>query len=610
MATVRYSRIFIAGVCLMTLACVNVSAQDVQFTAEVDQNKIVLGASAQLTLTVTGTQDVTGIPAPSADGLDIRYLGPSTQISIVNGQYSSRKSWIYSVMPLKTGHFTIPSVSINANGSSRASDPVEIEVTDTPANPGVAPVPSSPSSAETDTSLTDKVFLVLRLSKDKVYVNERLPIKILLFVAGLSVADVHFPEFKQAGVDMDKFDQPQQYDQMVNGIRYHTVEFNTNIYPTRIGELTIGPVTLDCNLAARSASARTPFGAGMFDDDFFNTFFDRYEKRPLALRSKTSGLTVLPLPEENKPADFAGAVGQFNLDASVGPAEVNVGDPVTVRMQIGGEGNLKMVQPPAFTGADNFKVYDPQIKEEMGVKKLEQVLIPESEHVTGIPAVQFSYFDPTLQRYQTLTKGPFPITVRRPKSDAGLKVVGSAAAGGAPASEPPVLGHDIVFIKESPGTFYVIGERFYRTLPFYLAVALFLGAWTVLWIAYRRTRKMTTDVAYARRLLAPKEARRDLREAKRLEGSQDTGKFYDALFRTLQKYLGNKLHLSAGAVTFETIRSRLSGRVDEKWLEEIRQAFDECDAIRYAPARPSAGSCAESYARVQRIIDALERSIS
>ena len=594
MVTVRYLRILIVGVCLMILVCVNVSAQDVQFTAEMDQRTIVLGTSAQLTLTVTGAQDVTDIPAPAVDGLDIRYLGPSTQISIINGQYSSRKSWIYSVMPLKTGHFTIPSISINVNGSSYASDPAEIDVTDTPASPGAASVPASPSSAQTNINLTDKIFLVLRLSKDKVYVNERLPIKILLFVADLSVADVRFPEFKQAGVDMDKFDQPQQYDQAVNGIRYHIAEFSANIYPTRPGELMIGPVTLDCNLVARSASARPPFGAGMFDDDFFNTFFDRYEKRPLTLRSKTSDLTVLPLPEENKPTDFAGAVGQFSLDASVGPVEVKVGDPITVKMQIGGEGNLKMVQPPAFTVADNFKVYDPQIKEEMGVKKLEQVLIPESEHVTGIPSVQFSYFDPALQRYQTLTKGPFPITVHKPKSDGGLKVVGPTAAGGDPASEPPVLGHDIVFIKESPGTFYVIGDRFYRMLPFYLTVALFWGAWVVLWSAYRRTHKMTTDVAYARRLLAPREARRDLREAKRLEGSQDTGRFYDALFRTLQKYLGNKLHLSAGAVTFETILSRLSGRVDEKWLEEIRQAFNECDAIRYAPARPSAGACAGS----------------
>jgi len=607
MVMVRCLRVLIVSVCWLTLADVHAFAQDVQFTAEVDQNKIALGTSAQLTLTVTGTQDVADIPTPSVDGLDIRFLGPSTQISIVNGRYSSRKSWMYSVMPLKTGHFTIPSVSINVNGTSYTTDPVEIEATDAPSGMSAT---SAPSSSETNTSLNDKIFLVLRLPKDKVYVNERLPIKVLLFMADLSVADVHFPEFKQAGVDMDKFDQPQQYDQVVNGIRYHIAEFNTNIYPTRTGELTIGPVTVDCNLVMKAASSRTPFGTGMFDDDFFNSFFDRYEKRPLTLQSKTSNLTVLPLPEENKPADFAGAVGQFDWDVSVGPAEVNVGDPITVKMSLGGEGNIKAVQPPAFVKADNFKIYDPQIKEENGSKKLEQVLIPESEQLTGIPAVQFFYFDPTLQRYQTVTKGPFPITVHKPKSDTGLKVVGPTVGGEVAAPAPQVLGQDIVFIKESPGTFYVAGERFYRSLAFDLAAVFFLGLWVIVYGMYRQTHKMTTDVAYARRLLAPKEARRDLQEAKRLLPLEDTGKFYDALFRTLQKYLGNKLHLSAGAVTFEAIQSKLAGRVEEKWLEEIRQAFNECDAVRYAPMHSSAESRAQSYTRVQRIIDALERSVS
>ena len=603
MGGVRYLRSFILSVCFMALACVAASAQGVEFTAEVDQNKIGLGSAVQLTLTVSGTQDVTEVPAPAVDGLNIRYLGPATRISIVNGQYSSFKSFMYSVLPLRTGRFTIPPVSITVNGVTHTTEPVAIEVTD---QSGASASEASPGIS---TSVDDKIFLVLKLPKEQVYVNERLPVKVLLFVADLSVADVHFPELSQPGVDVAKFGQPQQYDQVVNGTRYHIVEFNTDIYSTRTGDITIGPVTLDCNIVARSAGGRAPLGGTIFDDDFFNTFFDRYDKRPMTLRSKTSALKVLPLPEENKPADFSGAVGQFDLDVSLGPAQVNVGDPVTVKMDLGGQGNIKAVQPPAFTKVENFKVYDPQIKEENGSKKLEQVLIPESEQVTEVPAVRFSYFDPTLQKYQTLTKGPFPVTVRKPKTDTGLTVVGPTGAGEVAAPTPQVLGQDIVFIKESPGTFYVIGERFYRTLPFYFTVILFLGLWVFFYGVYRQTYRMTTDVAYARRLLAPKEARHDLLAAKRLQDAQDAGKFYDALFRALQKYLGNKLHLPAGSVTFETVQPKLVGRIEGKWLEEVRQAFAECDAIRYAPARSNTESRAESYARVQRIIDALERSM-
>lgn len=602
---------FILCAFLNTLLSAGALAQDVQFTAEVDQNKVALGSSAQWTLTVTGTQDVPDPQIPVVDGLDIRYLGPATRISIVNGRYSSKKSWMYSVLPTRVGSFTIPSVQIHAGGQTYTTQPVTIDVVDEGNGIPSAVSPGGGASA----SLTDKIFLVLRLPKEKVYVHERLPIKILLFIADVGVADVRFPELKQPGVDVEKFSQPQQYEQVVNGVRYHIAEFNTNIYPTRAGEMTIGPATLECNIVTKPASGKpelaggnSPLGGNVFDDDFFNSFFDRYEKRPMTLPSKTSALTVLPLPEENRPAGFSGAVGEFGLDVTVGPAEVNVGDPITVKVKVSGDGNSRTVEPPVFTKEERFKVYDPLIKEEDGSKKSEQVLIPESDQVTEVPALQFSFFDPALQRYQTITKGPFPVAVQRPKGDQVSMVVPSPEGGAATPAAGGAAGQDIVFIKESPGDFYTIGERFYRTVPFYFAVIVFLGGWGMLYAFYRRTHKIATDVVYARRLRAPREARRGLQEARRLQGLEDAQKFYDALFRTLQGYLGNKLHLSAGALTLETVKTRLSVRVDAKCLEEIRQAFEECDAIRYAPSRPDTRARAQSYARIQRIIDALERS--
>lgn len=586
----------------MSWMCSDACAQDVQFTAEIDQNKIVLGESAQLTFTVTGNQDVTDIPVPQVDGLDIQYLGPATRVTIVNGQYSSSKSWIYLVLPLRTGRFTIPSVQITVDSQNYHTQPLEIEVTDAAtAAPGIAP-------PQGGAELEDKIFLTLNIPKDKVYVNERLPVKVILFISGLSVSDVHVPKFDQPGLDVEKFRQPRQYEQVINGVRYHVVEFDANIYPTRTGAMTVGPVTLDCNMVIQ-LGGRGPMGGSAFDDDFFSAFFDRYEKRPLTVTSKTVPLTVLPLPEENKPADFTEAVGQFNMDVSVGPAEVNVGDPITVKINVGGEGNFKAVQPPAFTNFKDFKVYDPQIKDEGGYKKLDQVLIPESENVTEVPTVSFSYFDPTLGRYQTIAKGPFPIKVHPSKAESAPPVVNPSSPAQQPdqsAALPPALGQDIIFIKDTPGEFYLIGTRFYRGLPFYLGIALLTVLWAFLYGAYRRQHKITTDSVYARRLLAPKEARRGLEEAKRCQ-EQDSQKFYDALFRTLQKYLGHKLHLPAGGVNFETVRAKLQGRVDLKWLIELERAFNECDAVRYAPSASDSKTRAESYARVARIIDALER---
>ena len=76
----------------------------------------------------------------------------------------------------------------------------------------------------------------------------------------------------------------------------------------------------------------------------------------LAVLSKESALTVLPLTEEGRPATFSGAVGTFALQVTAGPTEVTAGDPVTVRMLLNGSGNLSDASPPALTDTGGFRM--------------------------------------------------------------------------------------------------------------------------------------------------------------------------------------------------------------------------------------------------------------
>ncbi len=595
------ANIFVLSFCIWNLSSGPGLAQNISFRAQVDRNKVSLGSWIRLMLTVEGTSDVSEIKLPDMDGFEVRHVGPSTRVSIVNGQYSSSKTFAYSLLPLKTGALHIPAVSISVGTQTYASEPIDIEVVDTPS---AAQDPGQPKSP----MLQDRIFLVLKTPKQELYINERLPVKVILFVTDLSVADIHFPELKQVGIDVDTFGQPRQYEQTIGGVRYNVVEFDANVYPTRPGKMTLGPAKLDCNLVGRSSTQRSPFDRqSVFDDDFFNTFFDRYEKQPIVLQSEEVTLNVSPLPQEGRPEDFSGAVGRFEFEASVAPSEVNAGDPLTVKMNVRGDGYLKGIELPAFRHLEEFKVYDPQIKEEDKNKKLEQVIIPESEKILQVPAIRFSSFDPSLGKYQTVSKGPFPVTIRQTDNAQGLKVVGMDRS--IDTRPPETLGHDIVFIKDDPGEFYPVGRRFYHAIWFYILVGLCAGLWTVSYVIYMRTHRMQTDIVYARRLLAPRQARHGLRQAKRFKELKQGEEFYTTLFKTLQGYLGNKLHLPPGAVTFSTIQSRLSGPIEAQRIEEIRIAFEECDAVRYAPAKIHEQTLAESYERVERIIDHLERHL-
>ncbi|MCK5012901.1 MAG: protein BatD [Candidatus Omnitrophica bacterium] len=575
-------------------------AQDISVEVEISSRKILLGSTAQLIITVNGSQAIEPIQLPKVEGFNVNYLGPSTRVSIINGQHSSSKAFAYSLFPLKVGQFQIPVFDVIASGKTYRVDPILIEVVST----GDQSVPGPGSQVK----IEDKIFVTLELPKDEVYLSERLTIKVFLFISGLSVNEVQYPQFDNVGFSIGKFEKPKQYQQVISGVRYGVVEFSTEIYPTRIGELRLGPAKIECNILVKSSARQgRPRGRNrIFNDDFFNSFFDRHEKQPIALESKESIINVLPLPEESRPQDFSGGVGQFDFNVSVSPAEVKEGDPVTMRLTVIGEGNLAAIQMPSLPSTTDFKLYDPQVFEKDNIKKTEQVIIPRLEEITEIPQIQFTYFDPKLKKYQTIKKGPFPITVRKLEKGEEFKVVG--LEGEIRVVEPETLGQDIVFIKTKPGRLRLIGGAIYKNGLFYICIFVLTLFWSGGLIYYKRSDRIKTDSVYARRLQAPRQAKKGLAQAKKLIAAHNGGEFYDTVFKTIQQYLGNKLHLSSGAVAFETVQSYLSANnIEQKVIDNIKVTYDECDMIRYASADVSRENMDASYQRLAQIIDHLER---
>ena len=596
----RFVEVVIVSLGLFTLMTAQGLAQDISVEVELSSRKVPLGSAAQLVITINGTQNVDAISLPKIEGFDVRYLGPSTRVSIVNGQHSSSKAFSYSLFPLKVGQFQIPAFDVLISGKAYRIDSVPIDV--------VSEGDQSPQGPEQQTRIEDKILVTLQVPKHEVYLNERLEVKVFLLVSGVSVSDVQYPKFDNVGFSVGEYAKPKQYQQVVDGVHYNVVEFNTEIYPTRTGELSLGPARMDCNILIQRSGGPARFNgrSSIFDEEFFNSFFKQHEKRPLTLESKETVINVLPLPEQSRPDDFSGAVGQFDFNVSVGPTEVKEGDPITLRMTVIGEGNLAAVQMPSLPPESDFKLYDPQIFEKDNIKKTEQVIIPQSGQITQIPEIRFSYFDPDLREYRTVQKGPFPITVRKLEKGEEFRAVG--LAGEIQTVEPETFGQDIVFIKVKPGRLRVVGAAIYKNSWFYVLIVVLAFLWSGGLLFYQRSCRIRTDIVYARRLQAPRQAKKGLIRAKELIAKGNKEEFYDTVFKTIQQYLGNKLHLSSGAVALETVQSRLEeNNIEQKLIDEIKLIYDECDMIRYASASMSQENMNTSYQRLERIIDHLER---
>ncbi len=329
----------------------------------------------------------------------------------------------------------------------------------------------------------------------------------------------------------------------------------------------------------------------------------------MQLTSTDLKMNIQALPDEGKPNDFSGAIGQFDFDVQVSPPTVKVGDPLTVRLQISGEGNLNNVQLPTINDSQNFKTYEPQTKEENGRIVSEQVYIPKNDKINDIPILAFSYFDVVKGAYATITKGPFPIKVEPLSEAEALKVVGAQLPVSVVVSESKeTLGQDIRFIKEHPGRWRKAAEPIFANVFFVLGAILYLIIWTALLVTHFIQRRLKTDVKLARRLQAPRYARSGLQQAKIHLQKGEQKEFYDTIFKTLQNYFSHRLHVSMGAITIDLIKQQGQARaIKEEVFEGLRMIFNDCEMVRFASTQTGREKMQKSLQQTQEIIDHFER---
>ena len=214
----------------------------------------------------------------------------------------------------------------------------------------------------------------------------------------------------------------------------------------------MGPTVTDTRVVLPRARAKG-FNSGPFSDPFFNDPFGGFgQQRNVELPSDPVVLDVKPLPP-GAPASFTGAIGQFTLEVDAEPKQVDVGDPVTVRLTLRGRGNFDRINPPVPADVVGWRSYpasgkfrpDDDVKLS-GAKTFEQVFVPAGSKNT-LPTYEFSYLDPGTGKYRTLTTAPITITVNGPATPApSAPTIAEppAAANAAPAGSAPVSAKDIL----------------------------------------------------------------------------------------------------------------------------------------------------------------------
>lgn len=562
-----------------------VYASEISVDLSVDRSLAVVGESVNLTISVTGVQSLATPTLPELDGFEVVSTSKGTSISIVNGKMTSSANFEYRLRALKEGLHEIGPFSLKIQNKEYRTNKVTIEVSNSP----------QASSERSDTNLDGSLFVTVEPARDDVYLGEVIPVKVKLYARDTRINQISYPMLTANGFSIGSFEEPLQYEEVMNTRLHNVVEFTTYVVPASQGVLKLGPAQIKAEVLVRQ-QRRSFFG-----DPFFDDFFSDYSTSSVNLVSNESQINVKALPVEGRPKTFNGAVGKFSLSVEATPASVTVGDPIVLTMKVSGNGNFKAVSSPGLQSTEGLKVYDSQVKESsstVGIKVFEQVVIPTSDNVTKLPEVLFSYFDPTEGVYKTLTAESIPIHVIPGPGETATLIEKSRITSDAET----VMGEDILYIKDSPGRVAVKGSNLHSEPWFWaLNVIPVMGLAGISLYSRRKTR-LETDIAYARSYRAGKVVSKGMRNARIAMEKGDTVKFYDILHRTIQQYLGDKFNLPPQGISADVVENLKYRGLPDETFDFIAVFFEECDMIRFAPLNID-------QSRMSKVLDLAEQLI-
>jgi len=588
----------------------------------VDRTTVGVGEQFSLTLEISGSE-AQSVPSPQMPDLAdfSRHLGFNTSQSIqmINGRVNVSKNIVHYYIAQKEGTYKIPSVTLDFNGRTLRSDPIDIKIikgsTSTPPSTGRQPQPSPPgqrSQIEPETSLEGNLFLKAEVNTHNVYVQQPVTVSFKIYtrvdVSNYVVSEL--PDLLGFWIeDYELPPQPVTREEVLGGKRFLVAEIKKSaLFPTAAGERTIDPLEIDCEVRVRERSTRDLFDR-FFDDDFFASPFGRSIRTKIASEPLT--ITVKPLPDEGRPADFSGAVGKFNLESSLDKEQVTANEAFSLKIRVSGTGNIKMLPAPEILFPREFEVYDPKVEQRInrkgsaisGSKEYEYILIPRLGGEFRIPSYSFSYFDPDTGVYKTLETPEYNLAV----------AAGDGSAAPVPAGlsrrNVEYIGKDIRFIKPAVQGFHRIDSYFYRSFWFVLLLLVGILALGSAGFYRQRMNRMAENIAYARSLKAQKVAKQRLSRARKLMTERKRTEFYAELSQALLGFVADKLNLPPAGLMTDDVKAKLEKRrVDSAVISEMLDCLGACDFHRFAPGENVLTEMETHYQKAKEAIIKLDKA--
>lgn len=466
------------------------AASDVEVTSTVDRNQLSPDDTFTLTVTVSSSDDVavSQPTLPPINDFEIlnEWTGQESNTSFVskNGQMQRKTvqatKYNFLLQPKREGDLEIGGVDVVVDGVSHVTKPIHLKVAQGlggaharggGGGPGGAggggQIQMPPGFEDEDdpddlfsqllkrqmglqqqgaggsrtlpVNPNDAFFVQVETDKTEAYVGEQVLVSFYLYTRG-QIRDLDTLKYPSLHgfwkEDIEIATHLNFTNEVVNGLPYKKAllaEFA--LFPIKEGEAIIDSYTAKCSVALLDDA----LGAMGFGKAY------EYTKSSQPVKVK-----IKPLPVEGRPADFSGAVGQFQVTSAVDDKNIVSNQPFTYKIRFEGRGNAKLIELPPFTPPDGIEQYDVQkdakfFQTGTSYKDFSVQLIPRREGDFTIPPLSVSIFDPVQKKYVQKTTEAVRVIVAKgstaPADDQMMKpgAPGAAAAAAKKADQPPEL---------------------------------------------------------------------------------------------------------------------------------------------------------------------------
>ncbi len=544
--------------------------------------------------------------APSFEGFTVLggpFTSTSSNFSMVNGSmsHSIKVTYTFALQAYQEGTFHVGAASLTVKGNKVSSEPFEIKVlpddgsyANNSGSGGNQGNQGGQQQSTNDPQVSGKdLFLKVIPSKKSTYVGEQVILTYKLYtrvpVSSLSVEKMpSYAGFWTKDISDNNGGNLHQSSEYINGIEYTSAEIQKIVVvPQRSGKLTIDPMTIECIAQVRTERnnnrSMDPFEA-FFNDPFFNRNIANVRKE---LSSQQFTLDVKNLPENGKPASFAGAVGNYSFKSGIDKTSLRTNEAVTITLTVSGTGNVELLQMPTPVFPPDFEVYDPKITTNVndnanglsGTKKAEYLVIPRRAGSFTIPAVEFSCFNPSTESYQTFSSEPYQIEV--------AKGEGGEDAGGIFASNQEgikYLGSDIRHIMTGKAQLKPTHTTFFASPAYFVVLVVLLLLFVILLFVINKREQLSKDTAANRNRKADKVARGRLKNAYQHLKAKDQEKFYVEMSQALWGYIADKLGIERSKLSMDTVSETMKDKnVPDELTQQFIDTLNSCEFARFAP---------------------------